>query len=309
MNRAEESSVMKDMNDFSLSDEEFDLLRGLAYARAGIHLGPHKKELLRARLLKRVRALGCESFMEYYAYLRNFDHGGEERVRFINAITTNVTDFFREEHHFQYLQDQWLPSLRQRKPEARRLRIWSAGCSTGEEPYSIAMTVREALGPGANLWDVRILASDIDSDALQRAAEGVYPAERLERVPAHLRPRYFLKETGENASYICVRPELQQWITFRRISLMDDPWPIFTHFDAIFCRNVLIYFQRADQQRVLERLLTKLTPEGTLFLGHSEGIHGLNLGLVPKGPTTFQRGERPGNPPPPSGKGEERNPS
>lgn len=279
------------VHDIPLSNREFTLLRDLVHAHAGIFLGPHKKELLKARLLRRLRRLDCATFMDYYVRLRDHDPRGEERIHFVNALTTNVTEFFREEHHFRFIQGQWLPDLRAERRTAgkRRLRIWSAGCSTGEEPYSIAIAIRESLGPVANLWDVRILASDIDSDALHRAAEGIYPEERLCRVPAALHRRYFLRGTGANEGNICVRPELKEWIKFRRLSLFEEPWPIYTRFDAIFCRNVIIYFDRPDQQRVLTRLSDFLTDSGLLFLGHSEGVHGLNHGLEPRGPTIFRR--------------------
>jgi chemotaxis protein methyltransferase CheR len=275
--------------DVPLSQQEFDLLRELAHRQAGIHLGPHKKEMLKARLLKRLRTLGFKSFLEYYSHLQHRDDAGDERVQFVNALTTNVTEFFREEHHFRFLREQWLPSLRA-GATSNRLRIWSAGCSTGEEPYSIAMAVREGLGPACPAWDVRILASDIDSDALQRAADGIYPQEKLAQVPVPLHARYFLCGTGKFTGKVRVRPQLQEWLTFRRMSLVEPAWPIYTRFDAIFCRNVLIYFNRADQERVLKRLLEYLDDSGLLFLGHSEGVHGMNCGLHPVGPTTYRRG-------------------
>jgi chemotaxis protein methyltransferase CheR len=277
--------------EFVLTDSEFELLRRLVLAQTGIALGPHKREMLKARLGRRLRALGLARFLDYYRLLSEGDPGGEELTRFVNAVTTNVTDFFREPHHFRFLAEQWLPRLRQRagRDGERRLRVWSAGCSTGEEPYTIAFTLREALGAAAGCWNVRVLASDIDTDALARAAAGVYPAARAATVPPALRRRFLLKGTGANSDLVCVRPEVRGLVAFRRINLIDDPWPVHTSFDAIFCRNVLIYFDRPTQQRLLERLLRFLHDDGLLFLGHSESLNGLFAGMKHLENTVYQR--------------------
>src|SRR5581483_5988820 len=196
------------------------------------------------------------------------------------------TDFFREPAHFIFLKDTVFPQLLERAQRggARRLRIWSAGCSTGEEPYSIAMTLREHFGPPPG-WDVKILASDIDTEVLHKAEQGVYAVDHMHDVPGLLRQKYFLRGTGANAGRVRVRPELQELIKFRRINLIEEPWPIHTRFDLIFCRNVIIYFDRPTQQRLFERLAEYLHDDGYLLLGHSENLHWLNDLFVSQGNT------------------------
>jgi chemotaxis protein methyltransferase CheR len=272
----------------TLSDREFELFRDLVHAATGIALGPQKRCLVATRLGPRLRALGLPSFTAYHRHLQTADPAGEELGRLINAITTNKTDFFREPHHFTHLARRWVPEVRARLgPGARRLRIWSAGCSTGEEPYTIAMVLLEALGSALG-WDLRILASDLDSDVLARAEAGLYTAEQVRGVPAALRQRFFRPEPGPRGQRLSVRPELRALITFRRINLLQDPWPIRTRFDVIFCRNVLIYFDRPTQDRVVARFLQHLGAEGLLVLGHSETLHPLPAGLRHLGQTIYQ---------------------
>jgi len=277
--------------EFVLGDLEFDLLRQFIHGHTGIALGPHKREMLKARLQRRLRALGMTAFMDYYQLLSERDAGGEELVRCVNAVTTNVTEFFREPHHFQFLAENWLPQRRSQAAQTgdRHIRIWSAGCSTGEEPYTIALMLREGLGPALAGWDVRILASDIDTDALSRAAAGVYPLERVASLPQPLLARGFLRGTGANVGQVRVRPELQDLVAFRRINLIDESWPVHTRFDAIFCRNVLIYFNRPTQQAILRRLVSFLKDDGLLFLGHSESLNGLFAGMKHWQNTIYQR--------------------
>lgn len=271
-----------------LSDDEFQLFRSLVYAHAGIALGPHKRHLLHARLSRRLRALGLASFKEYYDYLVDPAHG-DEVVRFVNAITTNKTDFFREAHHFAYLKDRWAV---ERQAEAtrggsRRLRVWCAASSTGEEPYTIAMVLSEAgLVPPA--WDLKILASDIDTDVLSAAREGIYSLDRAAPIPESLLKRYFLRRVGEKTE-VRARPELRALITFRQVNLVEVPWPFRGPFDVIFCRNTLIYFDRDKQRSILERLVGVLRPGGILFLGHAESIFGLVEGLTHLGNTIYMR--------------------
>jgi chemotaxis protein methyltransferase CheR len=272
-----------------LTDREFDLFRSLVYARTGIVLGPHRRPLLNTRLGKRLRELGHQSFTEYYRLLMRGDPDGEEMTRLVNAITTNKTEFLREPHHFTYLAEVWAPVVRARlaKAPSAPVRIWSAACSTGEEAYTIAFTVRDALG--SDDVDFRILASDIATDVLSRGAAGVYAMERLAVVPRTTLMRHFLRGTGTNTGLVRVRPETARLVTFRQINLLDDDWPIRTRFDVIFCRNVLIYFDRATQQRVLEHLLEYLKDDGLLVLGHSENVYGLVGGLRHVETTIYQR--------------------
>jgi chemotaxis protein methyltransferase CheR len=279
-----------------ISPREYELFQALVYEHTGITLGPHKRHLVQARLGRRLRALGLATFTEYRNYLVHDDPGGVELGRFINAITTNKTDFFREPHHFTYLAAHWIPAVKARaaRDGNRTLRIWSAGCSTGEEPYTIAITLREALGPAAG-WDVKILASDLDTDVLARAQRGVYTTEQTAPVPPDVLARYFLRGRGDSAGHLRVRPELSSLITFRRINLMDARWPIRSRLDAVFCRNTLIYFDAPTQQRMLERFLGLLKEDGLLILGHSESVHGLLDRVARLGHTIFRKnpaGER-----------------
>jgi chemotaxis protein methyltransferase CheR len=250
--------------------------------------------MLYARLARRLRALGLETFTDYHRHLQEQDPRGEELRRLINAVTTNKTDFFREAHHFQYLAEQWVPALRARAARAgvRSARIWSAGCSSGEEPYTIAVTLLEALG-GAAGWDVKIIATDLDTDVLAQAQTGVYQAARVEPVPGPLLSRYFLRGRGQSAGLVKVRDEVQALVMFRRLNFMEEPWPIRGPLDVIFCRNALIYFDRPTQRRILEGFLARLAPDGVLFLGHSESIHGLVEGLTHVGNTIYRRAGAP----------------
>jgi chemotaxis protein methyltransferase CheR len=275
-------------DDAGMSDREFEQLRALVRAQTGIALGPQKRHLLRARLDRRLRALGLSTFAQYCAYLTEGRHP-EELVAFVNAVTTNKTDFFREPHHFAHLAEHWAPALRAgvQPGHTRRVRIWSAASSSGEEPYTIAMVLREA-GIVAPVFDVRILASDIDTDVLAHASEGVYAVDRTTAVPPDLLRRYFLRSRRQ-PTHVRVRPELRDVVTFRRINFADSSWPIRVRFDVIFCRNALIYFDRAGQQAILGKLLAFLEPGGLLFLGHSESVLGLAEGLTPLGNTIYAR--------------------
>ena len=276
------------MGDVVLGDREFALFRDLLYAEAGIALGPQKRVLVQSRLARRLRALGLVSYGEYYRYLAEHDPAGAERRSFVNALTTNKTEFFREAHHFQYLAETWAPALRARASAtgSRRVRVWSAACSTGEEPYTIAMTLADQFDVHAG-WDVRILASDIDTEVLAHAEAGLYAEDRLDGIPSALRSRFFTRAAPPPARMV-VRPEIRQLISFRRINFRDEAWPIRARFDAIFCRNVLIYFNREDQQRLLERLRAFLADDGCLFLGHSESVVGLMTGVRQVGTTIYQ---------------------
>jgi chemotaxis protein methyltransferase CheR len=274
--------------DPAISDEEFDRLRQLIHAQAGIALAPWKRDLVQARLAKRLRELGLVTFAHYHDRLIA-DTSGAELTHFINAMTTNKTEFFREAHHFEHLRDTWLPSRGScRRATDRHLRFWSAACSTGQEPYSLAITLLEALD-GAVGWDIRILASDIDTDVLARAAEGVYPLQQVAPVPRSVLLRYFLKGRGPRNGLVRVKESVRALVTFRRINFLAAPWPIRVPFDAIFCRNVLMYFDRPTQQRVLGRLVAQMKEGGLLFLGHSDSVHGLVSGLTPVGPTIYRR--------------------
>ena len=281
-----------------LTDLEFGILSALVASHTGIALGSDKRALLQARLGRRLRALGLSTFMEYYRILKDQGADGPELVRFVNAVTTNKTEFFREAHHFDHLREHVAPALEAAAAEGaeRVVRVWSAGCSSGEEPYSIAITLADAL-PSAEGWDVRILASDIDTDVLERARVGTYTLEEVAAVPRTALHRYFLRGVGNNDGLARVRPELRRRVAFRRINLLDDAWPIRTAFDVVFCRNVLIYFDRPTQTRVLERLLRFVKDDGLLVLGHAEGVHALVSGLRHAGNTMYRKESDPCRPP------------
>ena len=267
---------------------EFAMLRRLIHREAGICLNEGKREMICARLGKRLRELGLGGYREYCEYLSNDDRSGVELRRMINCVTTNKTGFFREPHHFHFLRDRFFPELRARAERGgpKRVRIWSAGCSTGMEPYTIAMMIRERFGRLAD-WDIRILASDIDSDVLAIAERGIYDAECLDDVPAEMH-RHFERGGGLPADKVRVRPELRQMIAFRRLNLVAEPWPIRTKFDCIFCRNVVIYFDRPTQQRLFGRFADHLNPDGCLFVGHSENLHTATDRFVPLGNTIYR---------------------
>ncbi|HEX7115051.1 MAG TPA: protein-glutamate O-methyltransferase [Steroidobacter sp.] len=252
-----------------LGDAEFDFIRHVVGANAGIVLGPNKRQLVQGRLARRLRELGLPSYEAYCDYVRQA--GPEELVGLINALTTNVTAFFREKHHFEALAAFMLPEAMQRNAASRRLRMWSAGCSTGEEAYCLAMTAAEVLPRGAR-WDLKILATDIDSDVVRFAQEGIYPLDRLEAVSEERLRRWFQKGTGEHAGHAMVKPEVRELVTFRTLNLMHG-WPMRGPFDVIFCRNVMIYFDQATRERLVERFWQMLAPGGYLCIGHSESIH------------------------------------
>ena len=261
---------------FEISEAEFESLRKLIHAHAGIALGDGKKQLLVARLSRRLRALGLSSFAQYHGLLTSDDPSGDEMRRMLNCVTTNQTDFFREKHHFEFLKERVLHEAKARaqKGGPRKLRVWSAGCSTGEEPYTIAITLAEAFGLNSG-WDIKILASDIDTQVLATAEQGVYPEHRIGNLPESVKRAHFLRGKGESAGLVRVRPELQKLVTFRRINFIETPWPIQTTFDVIFCRNVIIYFDRDTQRRLFQRMREKIAQHGYLFVGHSENLYWL----------------------------------
>lgn len=261
----------------ALRDAEFETLRALIHDVAGIALAPAKRTLLESRLQRRLRALGVTSFSAYLERLR--DLGPSEMVEMINCVTTNKTDFYREPHHFRFLQQQVLPAIEQRASGARRLRIWSAGCSTGEEPYTIALAIADALGHRLSAWDVRILASDIDTKVLAHAASGTYTADRIATVPTHLREHYFAPSAHQPGGFD-IDDRLRRLITFRRINFADGRWPINATFDVIFCRNVIIYFDRETQATLFDRFSRLLRRDGHLVIGHSETLNWLSSTFV-----------------------------
>jgi chemotaxis protein methyltransferase CheR len=257
----------------------FARLRDLVHRETGIWLADHKRAMLASRLCPRLRDLGMRSFADYCGLLARGDPEGAELRAAINCVTTNHTEFFRESDHFTFLAD------RVRKRPAN-WRVWCAASSTGEEPYTIAMTLASA---GAANW--RVFATDIDTGVLAAAARGVYPIEALARLPQGFRETYFLRGTGEWAGKAKVRREVRSRVEFRRLNLVGSVWPAGDGYDAIFCRNVLIYFNRDTQRRVVGRLLERLRRGGYLFLGHSENLNGMSSEVAMRAHTVYQRGK------------------
>lgn len=273
-----------------IGDDEFDRLRRTILDAAGIALNDSKRALVATRLGRRVLALGLRDFAAYCDYLDRLDPHGEERQRLLNCITTNQTGFFREPHHFEFLRTVWLPRVLARRAQGAppRLRVWSAGCSTGEEAYSIAMTLADAL-PEPDRWDVRILATDIDTEVLDVARAGIYPAERIAALPVAMRRSHFQRGRGAWEGSVRVRASRRQWVAFRSLNLIAPRWPMTRPFDLVFCRNVIIYFDRPTQQRVSERLVAQMAADGVLCIGHSETLVDLRDLVEPIAPTIYQR--------------------
>lgn len=274
---------MERNREFEYTKKDFDALRRISNAHTGIIVGDDKFDMFYSRLSKRLRVYGLRRFSEYVSFLQ--ENPDQEFEQFINSITTNLTSFFRENHHFDYLRDQLLPQLLRRNAQSRRIRIWSAGCSTGEEPYSIAMTLSEGLAAHRD-WDVRLLATDIDSNVVTTAAAGVYSLDRASGLSRSRLERWFRKGRGENAHRIRVKPELQRMISFKLLNLMGD-WPMKGPFDAIFCRNVLIYFDAPTKECLVQRFAELLPPGGHLLVGHSESLSKVSAGVKLIGNTVY----------------------
>jgi chemotaxis protein methyltransferase CheR len=277
------TAINRKLREFAFSEDDFHALRTLVKRVTGINLTEAKRELVYARLARRLRALNLKTFREYRRHLKA---DGAELVQLCNAITTNLTAFFREAHHFQYLRTQVLGPLVANPPHDRRLRIWSAGCSTGEEPYSIAMTVLEAI-PDIHRWDIRILATDLDSNVLEQARQGIYTADRLRHIADAPRARFFRQLKGETQAYE-VAPELRRLVTVKPLNLINA-FPMKGPLDAIFCRNVVIYFDK-DTQRMLFTRMSRLQKSGhLLFLGHSETLFRTSEAYTLVGRTIYRR--------------------
>lgn len=268
--------------DFEFTDRDFRFVSRMIGERAGIVLNESKRELVYGRLVRRLRLLGLKRFEDYCDLLQSDD--GEEVEHFINALTTNLTSFFREGHHFAFLHNDLLPRFR--KSSAHQgMRVWSAGCSTGEEPYSIAMTLAENL-PQATAW--KILASDLDSNVVRTAAAGVYAVDRVQGIESARMKKWFLRGSGSREGLVKVRPVLRERIAFRQLNLLE-PWPMTKPFDVIFCRNVVIYFDKDTQRKLFDRFADQLVPGGHLFVGHSESLFKVCDRFRPIGGTIYEK--------------------
>ena len=260
--------------EFIFTDDDFNFLSELAAKTAGINLTTDKRELVYGRVSKRLRILDIDNFKDYCKLLKK--KNSEESLHFINSITTNVTSFFRENHHFEYLANNVIPDIIKSNAglSTPRLRIWSAGCSTGEEPYSIAMVLRENISDIDN-WDVKILATDLDSNVLKTAKQAIYPLDRVEQVSIERKKRWMQMGCGENQDSIKIKEEIRQLVHFKQLNL-TEPWPVQGIFDCIFFRNVAIYFKRPTQTSILNRFADHQQINGKLFVGHSESLIGIS---------------------------------
>lgn len=276
------------VTDPNLSTSDFERLSRVIYDHCGITLKAEKMELVRARLAKRLRATGVSTYQQYIDTVLS-NHDSEEFVKLIDAISTNLTSFFRESQHFDFLAQTHLPKVVRTNSGTRRLRGWSAGCSSGEEPYTIAMVLNETLPSlGASGWDVKLLATDISTQVLDRARTGIYDEERARTIPAAFRGKYFEPRKKDGETYIAAKPELRNLIVFNRLNLMEA-WPFTGPFDFIFCRNVMIYFDKPTQERLVQRYYDMLAPGGVLFTGHSESLTGISHKFAFVQPTIYRK--------------------
>jgi chemotaxis protein methyltransferase CheR len=265
--------------EFTWTDKDFDRVQAMIYKRAGISLHDGKHAMVYSRLSRRLRDTGHQSFNDYLGWLDASD--GPEWQEFVNALTTNLTSFFRESHHFEILSD-FLKS----KTLVGPLKIWCSASSTGEEPYSIAMTVLESIGSRSGF---SLMASDIDSKVLASAQQGVYRLDSLKGVDSERLQRYFLRGKGGNDGMVMIKPEVKNFIQFLMVNLIRDDWPFKDLFDVVFCRNVMIYFDAATQRRVLERIYKVMKPGALLFVGHAENFSDSRDLFVLKGKTVYER--------------------
>lgn len=272
----------------TISNADMDRLRTLVHVQSGINLGADKKTMLELRIRPRLRCLGMDSYALYCEYLFCARGQGEEMVHFLDAVTTNKTDFFREPGHFDYLAKTALPQTTAGTGHGRPLLVWSAGCSTGEEAYTLAIVLSEYAQshPG---FRFHVLATDLCTTVLEQANLAVFKADVATPVPADLRRKYFVRSRDRNTNLLRVVPELRDLVEFRRLNFMDSDYGLSEQADIIFCRNVIIYFDRPTQEQILQKLVHYLVPGGHLFLGHSETLHGLNIPLVPVAPALYRK--------------------
>lgn len=265
--------------EFEFTQDNFERISELIYQHAGISLKPSKQHMVYSRLARRLRVNGLESFNDYLALLENGNEA--EWEAFVNSLTTNLTSFFREPHHFPLLAEH-MEKQRGEHP----ISLWCAAASTGEEPYSMAMTVVDTFG--SFNAPVTIVASDVDTNVLAKAQAGIYPAERIEKLPDATVKRFFLRGTGAQSGYVRVRPELRAMVDFRPLNLLSQEWSVKGPLDAIFCRNVMIYFDKETQLKILQRFAPLMRPDGLLFAGHSESFHNATQVFRLRGKTVYE---------------------
>jgi chemotaxis protein methyltransferase CheR len=276
---------------FVMSQGDFRRFSSFIFTECGINLLPAKKTMLTVRLSRRLRALGMSSFNQYFDYVSSPEGRSDELVHMIDVVTTNKTDFFREPGHFNFLKKTVFPEFSQngRKTASRSIKVWSAGCSTGEEPYTLAMVMADFFFDAGHK-DFSILATDISTRVLETARQGIYPESIVEPVPAPLKFKYLMRGKGSRKGYCRVVPELRNRISFQRLNLVEGRnFGIKTQMDIIFCRNVIIYFDRKTRIKLFEKFFEQLNAGGFLFIGHSESLHGINDRFVPVGGTAYRK--------------------
>ncbi len=275
--------MSEQLREFEYTFDDFNDLRQISNQHSGILVPDDKFDMFYSRLSKRLRLLGLTTFKQYCQHLQQ--HPDQEFTEFINSVTTNLTSFFREKHHFDYLAKTVIPELLKSNHLDRKIKIWSAGCSTGEEPYTLAITLLDHVPES---WDIKILATDLDTNVLTTAAQGVYPWDRVSSLPDETVSRWFQRGTGTQANHVRVKNQLKQLIHFKQLNLMKE-WPMNGYFDFIFCRNVLIYFDKDTKVLLANRFGKLLHDGGHLFIGHSESLHQLDTPFKLLGNTVYKK--------------------
>lgn len=280
----------RDLSSVVMSQADYLRMSRLIHASCGIKLPPAKKTMLEGRLRKRLNALGMDSFVTYCDYIFSPEGARAEHIYMFNAVTTNKTDFFREPDHFEVLSSKVLPELFDLYGVGSKkiLNVWSAACSTGEEPYTLAMVLSEFAERHAS-FRFSILATDISTKVLGQAASGIYDCERIAPVPKPFRKKYLMRSKDKERGLVRIVPELRASVRFERLNLMQEDYGIDRPMGVIFCRNVIIYFDRPTQERLLQKLAAHLIPGGYLFMGHSESLHRMDLPLVPIATTIYRK--------------------
>jgi chemotaxis protein methyltransferase CheR len=281
-------STLNQIFSAKMSEDDFNRLSSFIFSQSGIKMPPVKKVMLQSRLQKRLRELKIVSFKDYVDYVFSTEGQKNEIIHMLDVVSTNKTDFFREPVHFDFLLSNILPDFVSTKGESNSLKVWSAGCSSGEEPYTIAITLNDFKQTHPK-FDYSILGTDISSQILQKASMAVYKEDRIENIPLEMKRKYFLKSKDQEKKQVRVVKNLRNKINYKRLNFMDDVYNLTESFDVIFCRNVLIYFNRETQENVINKLCTKLKSGGYLFIGHSESIMGMNVPLEQIKPTVFRR--------------------
>lgn len=292
-NETEKQAIQETVNYFSelpeLSDLQFHKIADFIQSNVGIKMPEQKKLMVQSRLQSRLKALSLHNFDEYLDLVFSGGGGSDEEIALmINVITTNLTNFFREKQHFDLMEEKILPDLISNGH--RKIELWSAGCSSGEEPYTLSVVMSEFMRKNlGKISDFSVLATDISSRVLDKAQNAVYSLDSIAGLSYDLKKRYFLKSRNEEALLVRVKPELRQKVSFQRLNFMDLTYPVQEAMHIIFCRNVLIYFEKQTQEAVIRKLIEHLVPGGYLILGHSETVFGMNLPLKTIGPTTFKK--------------------